>query len=108
MFLGPGSFICNTQNVLKNVMICYSLDTYRLQMTACQLHDIFSLQVCSFPAIAGPINRPTECTLMDRSNSVTTLLLRALKKKNSTYKQSNNDLDSRAVFVPCNFQNSRD
>ena len=103
--MSPGSFICNTQNVFKIVMFCYPLDTYRLQLTECQLHDIFILQVPSSPTVAGPVNRPTQCTLINRSNSVTTLLLRVLK---ATYKQSNNDLDSRAVFVPFNFQNSHD
>lgn len=86
-------------------MFCYPLDTYRLQLTECQLRDIFILQARSFPAVAGPINRPTQCTLIDHCNSVTTLLLRALK---NTYKQSNSDLGSRAVFVPFNFQNSHD
>jgi hypothetical protein len=49
--------------------------------TDSQLHDILSLQVRSYPAVAGPINRPTQCTLIDRSNSLTTLLLRTFKQK---------------------------
>jgi len=76
----------------------------RWRSVSCMAYSFYKY-VRSFPAVAGPINRPTQCRLINRSNSVTTLLLRALK---TTYKQSNNDLDSRAVFVPFNFQSSHD
>jgi hypothetical protein len=76
------SVSCMTYSVYKYVVFLQPLDLLAVLHNARWLIAVILPQPC----YCGPLSQ----------------------KKNLTYKQSNNDLDSKAVFVPFNFQNSHD